>query len=75
MRSCVDDGVPASRANVRKRIGEVCGSEVTKDMLSNWTVNSAEWSPIRFNKKTGELYDTENQALEFDGEITAVSSE
>lgn len=70
IRSCSDSDVPATRANVLERIGEVCGKPVTASTLKNWTVEKAEWSPIRCNKKTNELYDTKDRALDYDGEIS-----
>ena len=59
--ACVADEVPATRANVLKRIGEVNGKQVSTDQLKSWTQNSADWSPWRVaSDGTNELRRTES---------------
>lgn len=62
MDECARDGVPPTRSNVFERIGEFKGKPVSKTQLRNWTLESADWSPIRVaegGKAEGLLEDAE----------------
>lgn len=71
IEQCAEDGVEPTRANVLERIGEVEFRDKPFDMkaLKYATGEKAKWSPFRVKKGTDVLYDKDNQALDFDGEI------
>ena len=71
MEQCAEDGVEPTRSNVLERIGEVEFRGKLFDMraLKYATGNNAKWSPFRVKEGTDLLYDKNNQALDFDGEI------
>ena len=71
MERCAEDGVEPTRVNVLERIGEVefRGKPFDMRALKYATGNNAKWSPFRVKEGTDLLYDKNNQALDFDGEI------
>lgn len=71
MEQCAEDGVEPTRVNVLERIGEVefRGKPFDMDALIYATSKKAKWSPFRVKKDTNLLYDKNNQALDFGGEI------
>ena len=71
MEQCAEDGVKPTRVNVLERIGKVEfeGKPFDYGALKYATGNKAKWSPFRVEEDTGILYDKNNQALDFDGEI------
>lgn len=71
MEQCVEDGVKPTRVNVLERIGDVKinGKPFNEGALKYATGEKAKWSPFRVKEDTDILYDKNNQALDFDGEI------
>ncbi len=69
MEQCAEDGVEPTRETILERIGEFRGKPVSKDQLKSWTGNASKWSPFRVKEGTKLVYDKDNQALDFDGEI------
>ena len=69
MEQCAEDGVEPSRNAILERIGKFRGKPVSDSQLKSWTGNASKWSPFRIKAGTNLIYDKDNQALEFDGEI------
>lgn len=69
MEQCAEDGVEPTRETILERIGEFRGKPVSKSQLKSWTGNASKWSPFRVKDGTELVYDKDNQALDFDGEI------
>ena len=69
MEQCAEDGVEPTRNAILERIGEFRGNPVSSSQLKSWTCNVSKWSPFRIKDGTNLIYDKDNQALEFDGEI------
>lgn len=72
--ACVETGIEPTRANVLDVLndGDFLEQEVTPTMLKNWTVSKSDWSPIRIDKETRCLVDTQSdrgEALDWDDPI------
>ena len=68
VNACRDAGVSPTRANVLERICKVCGEDVTKSKLENWT--KASWCPFHVkNDGSNELFEDKGEALKFNGEL------
>ncbi|MDU5892831.1 MAG: AAA family ATPase [Atopobium minutum] len=69
---CEGEDIEPTRVNMLEIINDsgIFEKEITLNTLKNWTTNKAKWSPIRCDKETNYLYDTQSDKdipLDWDG--------